>query len=263
MSAPFTPAIPCEEEEDVYKKYKKMLQMLPEGAVMQKMANDGFTQSQINEFLSFNREAAISSPQLPASAISPGPKAVPPPPPPPVAAPQRSNTTPVISGGNDVGEEEADAFRKYLKMKEMLPAGAVRQKMMADGFGSADVESFLAGQVLYLKPPAATAATTAGPSVLQSLTSPPALKAAVDRSPPPPKKTSLMDEIQSGSKLRSVQKEDTRMKQPTIQGAGGLLGMLASEMSKRRFNMKVEHEDDDDSDSSGFSDSDSDSDGDD
>lgn len=248
-----------QEEDDGYKKYRKMLQMLPEGAVVQKMANDGFTQAQIKEFLLAHNGATIPAAPLPA-ATSPGPKAVPPPPPPPAAAPQRSNASVATSGDEPGSDEAADAFRKYLKMKEMLPPGAVRQKMMADGFRPADVDSFLAGEVSYLKPPAAA---TAGPSVLQSLASPPALKSAVDRSPPPPKKTSLMDEIQSGSKLRSVQKEDTRMKQPAIQGAGGLLGMLASEMSKRRFNMKVEHEDDDDSDSSGFSDSDSDSDGDD
>jgi len=94
-------------------------------------------------------------------------------------------------------------------------------------------------------------------SVASSLASPPALKSPVR--PPLLKKASLMDEIQSGSKLKSVQKEDTRMKTPTNQSVGGLLGMLASKMSERRFNMKVEDEDDD-SDSSGFSDSDSESD---
>jgi hypothetical protein len=72
---------------------------------------------------------------------------------------------------------------------------------------------------------------------------------------------SLLDEIQQGPKLRAVVKEDTRMKTPDaskITGGGGLLGMLAMEMSKRRFNMNQKEESD--SDSSGFSDSDSDSD---
>eukprot|EP01034_Spumella_vulgaris_P026023 gene26024-32549_t len=139
--------------------------------------------------------------QTPVVKLSSGP---PPPPPPPIKS--------VV-----VNEPVDDPMRKYKKMLEMLPQGAVYQKMIADALKS------------------------------------------IERSPPPPKKISLLDEIQSGSKLKSVQKDDTRMKSPAIQGVGGLLGMLASKMSERRFNMKVEDEDDD-SDSSGFSDSDSDSD---
>ena len=78
-----------------------------------------------------------------------------------------------------------------------------------------------------------------------------------------PKPLSLLEQIQAGPKLKAVQADDTRMKAPnpagSLQGQGGLLGMLAVEMSKRRFNMKVQDEDSD-SDSSGFSDTDSDSD---
>lgn len=248
--------VAAEEEGEVFSKYRKMLQMLPEGAVMQKMRNDGFTKEQIEAFMDSKTGVETSVKVSPANtAVSPGPKSVPPPPPPPNVSVPSS----VSSRTDNVDVDNVDdAFRKYLKMKEMLPAGAVRQKMVADGFSPGDVDSFISGAVSYLKPPVVGGG---GSTVLQSLVSPPALK-SVERNKPPPllKKASLMDEIQSGPKLRSVQKEDTRMKQPTIQGAGGLLGMLANEMSKRRFNMKVEHDDDDDSDSSGFSDSDSESD---
>ena len=92
----------------------------------------------------------------------------------------------------------------------------------------------------------------------------PALRSAAESTPTKPaepRRMSLLDEIQQGPKLRAVVKEDARMKQPDagkITGGGGLLGMLAMEMSKRRFNMN--QKDESDSDSSGFSDSDSDSD---
>ncbi len=225
-----------------------MMEMLPEGAVRQKMSNDGFSQERIEEFLTINRSGA-APPQHSAAVRSSG---APPPPPPP----SQQTTAPVPATSSVVVDEH---FRKYVKMRDMLPAGAVRQKMITDGFAPGDIDAFLVGSVICLPQPAAVAVVREnGVSLASALASPPALK-SVDRTPLPPKKISLMDEIQGGSKLKSVQKDDTRMKSPAIQGAGGLLGMLASEMSKRRFNMKVEHEDDD-SDSSGFSDSDSESD---
>lgn len=242
--------------DDGLGKYRKMVQMLPAGAVSQKMTNDGFSAAAIEAFMASNgvnseqfshsAHGAAKPPPVVRGAGGPPP---PPPPPPPVM--------PVVPTIVSSGGAEEGPFRKYQKMKEMLPPGAVLQKMTADGFSRDDIEAFLAGTMTHLELPIPAAGA---PSVMQSLSSPPALKASVERAPPPPRKASLLDEIQNGPKLRTVQKEDTRMKQPTIQGAGGLLGMLASEMSKRRFNMKVEHEDDDDSDSSGFSDSDSDSD---
>eukprot|EP01038_Epipyxis_sp_PR26KG_P012646 gene12646-16955_t len=144
-----------------------------------------------------------------------------------------------------------DHFKKYRKMKEMLPEGAVRQKMTADGFAGNDIEEFLSGKVNWLPFPDAS---TNGNEVNISI---PQLKPSAPRAELSPKAPSLLDAIKAGTSLKAVSKEDERMKKPAIQGAGGLLGMLANEMSKRRVHMKVDDEDDD-SDSSGFS-SDSDS----
>ena len=95
---------------------------------------------------------------------------------------------------------------------------------------------------------------------MAALASPPKLRAAPTKeqmdAAKPPKAVSLLDQISKGAQLKSVVKEDTRMKEKTVTGAGGLLGMLADQMSKRRFQMKVEEEDSDSDD--GFSDSDDD-----
>lgn len=162
-----------------------------------------------------------------------------------------------------------EEFRKYIKMKSMLPEGAVRQKMTADGYASKDIDAFLSGQVASLPPPCppSAGAPPPRPPLAQMLQQQPTLRSAAAQSPikspvQEPRRLSLLDEIQQGPKLRAVVKDDTRMKAPDtskITGGGGLLGMLAMEMSKRRFNMH-QRDDSSDSDSSGFSDSDSDSD---
>ena len=165
--------------------------------------------------------------------------------PPPPPAPARP-----VSQAVSVDDEVDDPLRKYKKMKEMLPEGAVRQKMTVDGFSDEDITKFLSGMQISL--PMASASVPP-PSVTLKAPAPSA-------SPSGPPKLSLLDEIQRGAKLKAVQAEDPRAKHPEpAQNAGGILGMLAQEMSKRRFNMNVDAEDDD-SDSSGFSDSDSDSD---
>jgi hypothetical protein len=166
----------------------------------------------------------------------------PPPPPVPPSPAQVSST-----------EEEADdPLRKYKKMKEMLPEGAVRQKMIVDGFSDEDISNFLSG--MQISVPTGSSTSTPLPSVTLKAPTPTAA------TPVGPPKLSLLEEIQKGSKLKAVQAEDPRTKTAEpVQNAGGILGMLAQEMSKRRFNMNVDAEDDD-SDSSGFSDSDSDSD---
>lgn len=171
----------------------------------------------------------------------------------------------------------SEEFRKYVKMKSMLPEGAVRQKMTNDGFAAADIEDFLSGKVASLPPPSAqsssssfSAAAPPRPPMSQMLQQAPALRsasAAPPRAPPPaePRRMSLLDEIKKGPQLKAVVKDDARMKQTPVKGAGGgsvgggLLGMLALEMSKRRFNMNSQNDESSDSDS-GFSDSDSDSD---
>jgi hypothetical protein len=211
--------------EDPLRKYKKMLEMLPQGAVLQKMASDGFSKEDIDSFMIEHGKF----PELIKNDRSPAPSQL------------------TVLSSVQLNSDDSDVwFKKYVKMKDILPSGAVKQKMMSDGFCSDDIDLFLLGTVTALPRPK-----------IDSVVSLP-LKSFDKSLPPPPKKVSLLDEIQGGSKLKSVQKDDTRMKSPAIQGVGGLLGMLANKMSERRFNMKVEDEDDD-SDSSGFSDSDSDS----
>lgn len=133
-------------------------------------------------------------------------------------------------------------------MKEMLPAGAVRQKMTADGFNANDIEDFLAGRVARLEIASEPQKLTLSEVKLTSV------QIDTNRAPPKP---SLLEEIQKGSKLKAVTIEDSKSQK--VQAAGGLLGMLAQEMSKRRFNMNVNEEEDDDSDG-GFSSSSSSSD---
>lgn len=151
---------------------------------------------------------------------------------------------------------------KYVKMKSMLPEGAVRQKMTNDGFAAADIDAFLAGKVSSLPTPVPGANAPARPPMAQMLA-----QGAPLRAPPPPRaapasaaprRMSLLEEIQQGPRLKAVVKDDSRQQPAAITGGGGLLGMLALEMSKRRFNMSAQQEDSDSD--SGFSDSDSDSD---
>lgn len=133
-------------------------------------------------------------------------------------------------------------------MKELLPEGAVRQKMTADGFSQADIDSFLSGKVSTLPLPGQQ------PPVLGMVNlHPPSQSTSGPNSPLPSKPANLLDEILSGPKLKSVQVEAKPATKVT--GAGGILGMLAQEMSKRRVNITTAEEDSD-SDSSGFSDSD-------
>lgn len=90
-----------------YEKFNKMRRMLPEGAVRQKMAVEGFTAPEIDAF--FNG-ATVSS------AVS-------------AASVESSITSDPI-------------FAKYSKMRTMLPEGAVRQKMIADGISPENVDRF-------------------------------------------------------------------------------------------------------------------------
>jgi hypothetical protein len=181
-----------------------------------------------------------------------------PPPPPPATSSAVASPAPATPS-SEISED--DPFRKYIKMKEMLPPGAVRQKLTADGFNANDIDDFLSGKIARIDMNNSVSSSVAPPVGLNfsevKLNSAPQLS----KTPPRPVsgKMSLLEQIQKGPKLRAVVEE---VKPQKTQAAGGLLGMLAMEMSKRRFNMNVNEEDDDDSDS-GFSDSSSDSDGDD
>lgn len=140
----------------------------------------------------------------------------------------------------------------------MLPEGAVRQKMTNDGFASGDIDAFLSGHVSSLPTPVPSTGAPARPAMAQMLQQGTPLRAAPPPAPKENRRMSLMEEIQQGPKLKAVVKDDTRQAAAPLTGGGGLLGMLALEMSKRRFNMGTQQEDSDSD--SGFSDSDSDSD---
>ncbi len=102
------PPLPPLDEK--YIKYDKMLKMLPEGAVRQKMITDGLKPAEIDSF--FNR-------------LNPTPLK------------KTSNPSPPILN---------EKFAKYDKMRSMLPEAAVKQKMMQDGISPADIASFFGGK---------------------------------------------------------------------------------------------------------------------
>jgi hypothetical protein len=101
-----------------FEKFAKMKRMLPEGAVRQKMMLEGFSDAEIDGF--FDGTVGSSSDVPPAAPPSFAPK-------------------PIGPGTTD------DRFAKFEKMRKMLPEGAVRQKMMIEGFTSDEIENFFCG----------------------------------------------------------------------------------------------------------------------
>ncbi|KAJ1412827.1 P-loop containing nucleoside triphosphate hydrolase protein, partial [Ochromonadaceae sp. CCMP2298] len=120
---PASPGVPPE----VFEKYSRMRRMLPEGAVRQKMMVDGFAQGDIDSF--------FAGPEAPPAA--PAPES-------PVAEP--------------------DLYAKYRKMQSMLPEGAVRQKMMVDGFQQGDIDAFFGAESTPTTTPTPTAPTPTAPT---------------------------------------------------------------------------------------------------
>lgn len=93
-----------------FEKFIKMKKMLPEGAVRQKMSLEGFTEAEVDSF------------------ITNGPPMI----------------TPAGSGGGGGAPTPDPRFEKFVKMKKMLPEGAVRQKMSLEGFTEAEIDGFIA-----------------------------------------------------------------------------------------------------------------------
>lgn len=195
-----------------------------------------------------------------------------PPPPPPIA---KSNMNfppppppPPQSQSSDSSGDQEDSLSKYRKMKEMLPEGAVRLKMKMDGFHEdlisdffagkkIDLNNYTSGNVAVISTESSTVRGGLDLSAVKLKTSQPVSKEKI-KSP----KLSVLDEIQSGVKLKSLVNKaaDTRMKSVgNTTSGGGLLDKLAIEMFKRRVNLRQDDKDSD-SDASGFSDSDSDDD---
>ena len=118
--APAATAVNTEAEEAFNKKffkYKMMKKVLPEAAVRQKMSLDGFSQEEIEQFLSGAHSAAPLPPPLPSL-----PAAAAPPPAP----------------------SQPDKFEKYRTMKKFLPLPVIQHKMTADGVPEADIKEFMA-----------------------------------------------------------------------------------------------------------------------
>ena len=103
-----------------YEKFVKMMKMLPEGAVRQKMSIEGFSDSEIDSFVENGAPAAGNSP-LPAESSA--------------LAPPASTTG---SGPID------PRYEKFVKMQKILPEGPVRQKMSIEGFSDQEIDNFIA-----------------------------------------------------------------------------------------------------------------------
>jgi hypothetical protein len=119
--APAAPAAPAVDER--YEKFVKMRKMLPEGAVRQKMAIEGFTEAEIDSFITNGPPKAAAPTPAPAAAAV------------------------------------EERFEKFVKMRKMLPEGAVRQKMAMEGFTEAEINLFIANG-----PPVAAASASAAPA---------------------------------------------------------------------------------------------------
>ena len=92
-------------------------------------------------------------PPPPPPPKAPTTKGASPPPPPPPPPPPATATAPAPAPAAAATEEADDEhFRKFRKMKEMLPEGAVRQKMLAEGYAPTDIDSFPGGEGIHAAP---------------------------------------------------------------------------------------------------------------
>lgn len=130
-------------------------------------------------------------------ASSPKNDTSPPPPPPPPAAP----VAPVVAENED--------FFRFRKMRDMLPEGAVRQKMTGEGYAPGDIDAFLERRVDSLPPPgsgggavapAAPPAPAARPPPPAAAPAPPPRPPAAPAAPPAPARASAAPSAPSGTK---------------------------------------------------------------
>ena len=105
-----TPMANASDQEDKFGKYRTMLkEMLPQGAVEQKMRQEGVSDSDIALFIA----GPLSLPSTPPILVTSAP-------------------------------EQEDKFGKYRTMlKKMLPQGAVELKMRQEGVSDADIALFI------------------------------------------------------------------------------------------------------------------------
>jgi len=99
------------------------------------------------------------SPARPASSSSPPPAASPPPAPAPTGPP--------------MSKLMQENLGKYNKMKSMLPEGAVRQRMSADGCSDAEIDIFFGADVAAPAPSTSSPAPVAAAPTKKAATAPP------------------------------------------------------------------------------------------
>ena len=88
------------------------------------MTVDGLSDAEIDNYLGENDDNGNSISLTPPIAVNPA--QVPPPPPPPPRAPTSNDPR----------------YAKFDKMRSMLPEGAVRQKMMLEGFTDVEIDHY-------------------------------------------------------------------------------------------------------------------------
>jgi hypothetical protein len=119
-----------------------MKSMLPSGAVRQKMTMDGIPDADIDAFLGEDDDsggggggggggAGAGAPPPPGPPSGGGGGGIPPP---PSLATAEGDAS--FSGSGD------PRYAKYDKMRQMLPEGAVRQKMMLEGFTETEMDKY-------------------------------------------------------------------------------------------------------------------------
>jgi hypothetical protein len=161
-----------------YEKYVKMQKMLPEGAVRQKMATDGFSQAEIDAFIANGPPLVGGAPTAPAAA------------------------------GGAVDER----YAKYVKMQKMLPEGAVRQKMTTDGFSAAEIDSFFANG------PPAGAAPGGGGRAVPPPPPPPGGASSPSPAPPAPPAVEFGERYAKYTKMKSMLPEGAVRQKMTVDG---------------------------------------------
>ena len=159
-SGPPPPVPTAAPSSDRFAKYDKMRKMMPEGAVRQKMATDGFSEAEIDGYFHGSTTSVVAAPAVPSA----------PPPAAPTAAVAPSLSTvfptvapPAVPGGAlppppPTGAVD-DRFAKFDKMRKMLLEGAVRQKMMTEGFTPDEIDAYFNGTL-----PAAQSAAASPPA---------------------------------------------------------------------------------------------------
>jgi len=117
------------------KKYRKMLTMLPESTVRNRMKVDGYRDDDIDAFFAVDACLSVHSTTIPAVFQT--------------LPPESKKAYSTTAGGEDpfkrthYGGGGGDPFKKYRKMLSMFPVQAIRFKMKADGYSDEEVEAFV------------------------------------------------------------------------------------------------------------------------